>query len=100
MVDLAQHLQLTKAAVTKIVDVLEAGRFVKRVRDDGDRRVVRVRLTPAGSDALARAERVFEAVIFEGLWGVLSEREAVEAARILGKAESLLGLTGAVLPPG
>jgi DNA-binding MarR family transcriptional regulator len=100
MVDLSDRLQLTKAAITKVVDGLEAGGWIERRRDPGDRRVIAAHLTGGGREVLGRAEQVFEAVMREGLWTALTPDETAEAARILAKASSRLGVPGgAVLPP-
>lgn len=55
--DLAQALQLTPAAITQLVAELEHRGYVRRDRDQQDRRVVVVSLTPEGEEVLARARR-------------------------------------------
>jgi DNA-binding MarR family transcriptional regulator len=50
--DLAAHEQVAPPTITKSVDKLEAAGLVERVRDDVDRRVWRVNLTPAGHKQL------------------------------------------------
>lgn len=45
---LAAAADLAAASTTEMVDVLVEAGFVERSRDDADRRVVRVRLTPLG----------------------------------------------------
>ncbi len=100
MVDLAGRLQLTKAAITKIVDALQAAGCVERARADNDRRVVFVRLTGEGERLLQRAEAAFEGVLFEGLWDHLTTEQTGEAARILAHADEALEREGPALPPG
>lgn len=51
MGDLAQRSGATEKTITGIVDRLEREGLVKRVRDDADRRVVRVELTRKGKSA-------------------------------------------------
>jgi len=46
--DLAEVLELGKAALGKLVDRLEASRFIARRPDPADRRVKRIHLTPDG----------------------------------------------------
>ena len=60
MSKLAQWERVTPAAITKLVSVLERDGLAQRVRDDGDRRVVRVAATEAGRTLLrdGRAARV------------------------------------------
>ncbi len=53
MSDIARMGQVTPATVTGIVDRLIALDFVVRERDESDRRVVWVRLTPAGQAKIA-----------------------------------------------
>jgi len=52
MSGLAARLQVSTAAVTSIVDKLEAEQFVKRSRSKEDRRQVFVQITPRGRDAV------------------------------------------------
>jgi DNA-binding MarR family transcriptional regulator len=46
--ELMTSAMLTSGAITQRIDRLEAKGLVKRIRDNNDRRVVRVRLEPAG----------------------------------------------------
>jgi DNA-binding MarR family transcriptional regulator len=52
--ELADHLVLKHHSAVGLVDRLEARRLVERVRGDGDRRQVRVRLTSDGAEKLER----------------------------------------------
>lgn len=52
--DLAEHLLLTHHGAVQLVDRAEAAGWVRRRRDGGDHRVVRVTLTAKGERALAR----------------------------------------------
>src|SRR5437764_4877786 len=45
--ELAEHVLLTPATLTPVVDALEAGGDIRRDRDPDDRRVVRLHLTDA-----------------------------------------------------
>ncbi|WP_324669998.1 MarR family winged helix-turn-helix transcriptional regulator [Geochorda subterranea] len=54
--DLAERLGIGASAVTLLLNRLEGMGLVARQRDTGDRRVVRVGLTPAGRDVLAQVE--------------------------------------------
>jgi DNA-binding MarR family transcriptional regulator len=47
---LAEHAAVSRASVTEALDKLEARHFVSRIRDDVDRRVMYVRITPTGQD--------------------------------------------------
>jgi DNA-binding MarR family transcriptional regulator len=52
MSGLSERLQVSTAAVTSIVDKLEAEQFVRRSRGKEDRRQVFVQITPRGRDAV------------------------------------------------
>jgi DNA-binding MarR family transcriptional regulator len=49
---LAEHLLVRHHSVVGLVDRAAAAGLVERVEDPGDRRVVHIRLTPAGEEAL------------------------------------------------
>jgi DNA-binding MarR family transcriptional regulator len=51
--ELAEYLGLALNSVTDVVDALEKKGLARRRRDDLDRRIVRVELTPVGGDAAA-----------------------------------------------
>jgi DNA-binding MarR family transcriptional regulator len=53
---LAGHLSLSKPTITAAVDGLVERGLVARAVVEGDRRAVKVQITPAGRDALAEAE--------------------------------------------
>ncbi|RMD91462.1 MAG: MarR family transcriptional regulator [Alphaproteobacteria bacterium] len=53
MSDLSRHLMVSNGNVTGIVDRLEEDGLVERVEVEGDRRAMRVRLTPAGAARFA-----------------------------------------------
>ncbi len=56
--NLAEHTGLTTGTVTGVIDRLEKGGFVHRVRDAGDRRKVLVTPIPEGMARLAEEYRV------------------------------------------
>jgi DNA-binding MarR family transcriptional regulator len=64
---LAARLAVAKPTMTSLVDTLVERGFVARETAPGDRRVVRLAITPAGRDALAAAERHFAGVLDEVL---------------------------------
>lgn len=47
---LAEHAAVSRASITEALDKLEARHFVRRTRDDADRRVTYVRITAPGQD--------------------------------------------------
>jgi DNA-binding MarR family transcriptional regulator len=60
---LAHVLSVHLSTSSNLLDKLESQGFIRRTRDREDHRVVRVRLTAAGSAVLARAPRPLEGVI-------------------------------------
>jgi DNA-binding MarR family transcriptional regulator len=54
MGELARRLGITEKTITGVVDRLERERHLSRVRDEEDRRVVRVRLTKKGEASYQR----------------------------------------------
>ncbi|HET7535369.1 MAG TPA: MarR family transcriptional regulator [Candidatus Didemnitutus sp.] len=49
---LAEHATVSRAAVTDALDKLESLQFAIRTRDEFDRRMISVRITPAGQEAV------------------------------------------------
>jgi MarR family 2-MHQ and catechol resistance regulon transcriptional repressor len=80
--ELADKLLVTGGNVTYVMDRLEAQGLVTRYRSEDDRRVVRARLTDAGSALVAR---VFpeHAAFIEHLCRHLDPAEQQEARRLL-----------------
>jgi DNA-binding MarR family transcriptional regulator len=60
--------------VTRLVDRLAARGLVERYRDSDDRRVVRVRLTPAGTELLGRVDGPFLALAEQQFAGIKPKR--------------------------
>jgi DNA-binding MarR family transcriptional regulator len=54
MADLAERLDVVPRSVTTLVDALEVAGLARRSQDPANRRVVRVTLTEAGQEVLAR----------------------------------------------
>ena len=100
MVDLADRLQVSKPAITKIVDALERLGYLQRGRSQSDRRVIHIELTPEGSQVRARAEAVFESTMQAGLWDHLSAEETSGMVKLLERLQATLGLSqGSLMPP-
>jgi DNA-binding MarR family transcriptional regulator len=60
--------------VTRLVDRLAARGLVERYRDTKDRRIVRVRLTPAGTELLGRADGPFLTLAEQQFTGIKAKR--------------------------
>lgn len=90
MTALSRYLDVTTAAVTGIVERLVRDRFVERLFDPGDRRVIRVRLSAKGSSMLARfAERKKQTII--SIFSKISERDRAEYLRIITQVYNVMG---------
>jgi DNA-binding MarR family transcriptional regulator len=82
---LAAAEQVSPPAMTKTVAALEVGGLVRRVRQDGDRRVVLVAATDAGRDLLTRGRAARVHLVGELIAG-LSDRDR----RTLRRAATIL----------
>jgi DNA-binding MarR family transcriptional regulator len=74
---IGERLIVSTATVTGLVDTLEKRGLVTRTRDDGDRRRVRVEITPEAASVLARVAPVLAAKEREwsaGVQGAARER--------------------------
>ena len=61
-IELARIVGIDTGAVTRMLDRLAAKGLLERVRSETDRRVVHLRLTPAGDEAAAMVPHVLAAV--------------------------------------
>lgn len=91
---LAADLDLTKVAVGKFVDRMEAAGFVERRPDLLDARVKRVFLAKAGMRLVATIRQSVDA-IETSILGDVSDAELAQAAGVLVRIkDTLLGLAG------
>lgn len=82
--ELAQMIGKAPALVVPSIDRLEHARLVERTRDPSDRRRTRVKVTPEGSNALARGDVIADRVVADTLQG-LDDSERAELAWLLQK---------------
>ncbi len=54
---LAESLNVTAPAITIMVDKLEQDHYVERIRDSHDRRIINVRLTKKGREAITKVRK-------------------------------------------
>lgn len=80
--EVANELGVTLSAATGLVDRLVKAGLAERDRDNQDRRVVWVKITPAGETALQAAEERRRAV-FRAMVKSLSEEELAQLCDIL-----------------
>ena len=84
--ELADAAGVTRATMTGLIDTLERDGFVKREPDPDDRRMMSVRLTPAGEKFLVEfLPGHFKAIA--ALMSPLSEAERKTLVRLLGKIQ-------------
>jgi DNA-binding MarR family transcriptional regulator len=83
--EIASQMVTRTPDITRLVDRLEAAALVLRQRKDKDRRVVRVQITPAGLDLLARLDQPV-LYLHKELLGHLTRAELAELNRLLVKA--------------
>jgi DNA-binding MarR family transcriptional regulator len=87
MADLAARLDVVPRAVTTLVDAVEERGLVRREADPASRRVVRIRLTPAGAEAV-RALRDARRAAAEEL---LAPLDAGQRSALAGLLDTLEG---------
>jgi DNA-binding MarR family transcriptional regulator len=84
--ELAEASGVTRATMTGLIDTLERDGYVKREPDPDDRRMMSVRLTPAGEHFLHEfLPGHFQAIA--SLLSPLSESERKTLVRLLGKIQ-------------
>jgi DNA-binding MarR family transcriptional regulator len=82
--ELARRQRVESPSMCRMVDRLEREGLVSRERDLADRRVIRVRITPAGRTA-AEAGREAVAELEERAFGALTREERQTLADLLGR---------------
>jgi DNA-binding MarR family transcriptional regulator len=65
--DLTQKMSLHQSTVSNLVEKLDSVGLLRRVREDGDNRVVRLQLTSAGKKVVARAPEPARGVLPDAL---------------------------------
>jgi DNA-binding MarR family transcriptional regulator len=83
-IELAREMAIDAGAVTRMLDRLEAKGLLERVRSEADRRVVHLRLTPAG-DAVARKVPFVLASVNNDFLRGFSEAEWKQLRRLLAR---------------
>ncbi|MGZ3215315.1 MarR family winged helix-turn-helix transcriptional regulator [Paracoccus sp. T5] len=85
MSELSRLLLVSNGNATAVVDRLEADGMVRREAEDGDRRRIRVRLTPGGLEAFEIMALGHEAEV-DAILGRLSETDLEALRDILSRA--------------
>jgi DNA-binding MarR family transcriptional regulator len=68
---LARELKVPKPAISRALDALSILKYVRRVRDDADKRIVLVQRTPEGAIYLDGFSRIVEGRFYEPALGAL-----------------------------
>jgi len=63
MADLAKEQTITPAAMTSIVDHLEELKLIERMRNETDRRVIKVGITTRGQEEVKKGSRLYRKFI-------------------------------------
>lgn len=84
MGELARRLGVSEKTMTGIIDRLQRDKLVERVRDDGDRRVVRVRLTPRGRKGFEKVDAMLRERITQ-MMSALDNEDRLALLRIVQK---------------
>ena len=83
-IELAREMDIDAGAVTRMLDRLEGKGLLERVRSEADRRVVHLRLTPAGEAVAKKVPYVLASVNNDFLRG-FSEAEFKQLRRLLAR---------------
>jgi DNA-binding MarR family transcriptional regulator len=83
---LAQRLAVAKPTLTATADGLVAAGYAVRAAEPGDRRVVRLSLTPAGHTALGRADAAYSAWLGPLLDATGDRGAVLDALELVGSA--------------
>lgn len=87
--NLSELSEITKSAVSQIINALEDKGYVERLTTKNDRRLVYVRLTESGSRCLSRQLKLFLKGI-ERIFAKMGEEDTRELLRLLEKLYSVL----------
>ena len=82
MRDIATHFKITAPSATSLVEELERGGYITRIRDKSDRRAVRVAITLAGKRTASLIAKKRKEVL-GGVISGLSENDKKDLNRIL-----------------
>lgn len=85
--EIARRLEMDAGALTRLLDRLEAKGLIERERSAEDRRVVRLRATAAGHDAVAGVPHVLAAVNNDYLQG-FTEAEWLQLRALIARLQA------------
>lgn len=86
---LSELLEISKSAVSQIINALEDKGFVERITTKNDRRVVYVRLTESGEQCFAKVVEAFLQRMAQ-VFDKMGEEDTKELLRLLEKLYSIV----------
>ena len=89
MKDIAKFLEVTTANATGLVDRLVRDKYINRVYDKNDRRVIKLELTKKGKDLIDNINKKREK-IFIKIFSQLSQKDRDDYLRIVKKIKEIL----------
>lgn len=89
MSSLANFMSVSTAAITGIVDRLVRERFVVRLNEPQDRRIIKVRLTPKGLDLVKKSNHQRQQMVVS-IFGKISQKEREDYLKILTRIRDIL----------
>jgi len=90
MNDLAREIVTSKSGLTRVIDGMEEAGLVRRIRPEGDRRVILVALTDDGVALMERARGHHRHNLEEHFSRHLTDAEVATLAQALGKVRAAL----------
>lgn len=89
MTQIAHFMHVTTAAITGIVDRIIRYRYVQRVYDPDDRRIIKIKLTASGAELVKRVNQQRRKMIID-IFGKISQLERDNYLKILMRILSIL----------
>lgn len=93
MGELAQRIGVTEKTITGVVDRLEREGYVQRVREEGDRRMIKVELTERGREVFGQLDAEIHAKV-AALLALLEVEDRAALFRIVERMTTRLGRGG------
>jgi DNA-binding MarR family transcriptional regulator len=86
---LARAMHVTTAAMTGFIERLVRDGYVVRQSDPGDRRIIRIKLTPRGASLVLKINHQRRLMVIK-IFGKISEEERQDYLRILAHIKEIL----------
>jgi DNA-binding MarR family transcriptional regulator len=89
MTDLAHFVKVTSAAMTGVIDRLVKYKYVLRVSDPKDRRIIKIKLTVKGEEFIKKINQQRRSMVIN-IFGKISVAERDEYLKILTRIRDIL----------